>query len=522
MQNIQPDSKKGLKKAADRDTPYAYAASGHIGDSLERTQIHKFGTKGGTGFAAEDANALNDKLRGVKVDQVGTNNAKNGADRIADGVPIQTKYFGSAASTVRDAFDKTGNYRYGKMRLEVPSDQYDDAVRLMKEKIASNKVPGVSNPDEAATLVKKGEFTYRQARNIARAGNIDSLTYDVKNNAVTGAFAFGISFTLSYCRHKSRGLSTTEALKESATDGLLAAGLTFVAGVATSQLLRTHTARLGTTFMRSGVKALAKTKVGKIVVQKLASASAGRTLTGAAATNHLSKVARTNLITSTVTTIAITAPDMYRAAVSNNTSWAQVGKNLVVNGAGVAAGTGGWMGGAAMGAAAGTAIFPGVGSAVGAFIGGFVGSMSAGAGGSYLGKKLMDTVVTDDAEEMLVIVNTEMAALVEDYMLNDQEAEALVEHIQAQCDEELLRDMYAHESRAKFIRARIEPECMKLLKARAALALPVEEKVQAMLDDIMANIEAEELIEEARAYRPNFVLVGGAASMARQPMTLFA
>ena len=40
------------------------------------------------------------------------------------------------------------------MMLEVPSDQYDEAVELMKQKIGEGKVPGVSDPAEAENLVR--------------------------------------------------------------------------------------------------------------------------------------------------------------------------------------------------------------------------------------------------------------------------------------------------------------------------------------------------------------------------------
>ncbi|KWU26449.1 hypothetical protein [Burkholderia cenocepacia] len=139
---------------------YSYPAGARAAEFLESTQLNKFGTKGGTGFAAEDANALNEKLKGVTVDQVGSRNSKNGADRIADGVHIQTKYFDTANRTVNDAFDaKTGEFRYPGMQLEVPSDQYEKAVSLMREKILAGKVPGVTNPDEAASIVKEGSVT---------------------------------------------------------------------------------------------------------------------------------------------------------------------------------------------------------------------------------------------------------------------------------------------------------------------------------------------------------------------------
>lgn len=54
--------------------------------------------------------------------------------------------------------------------FEVPKDQYEEDVRLMKEKIKEGKVPGVTNPEDAKKLVKKGLVTYAQAAKIAKAG----------------------------------------------------------------------------------------------------------------------------------------------------------------------------------------------------------------------------------------------------------------------------------------------------------------------------------------------------------------
>jgi hypothetical protein len=64
-------------------------------DLTANTQFSKYhNKKGGHGFAAEDANALNDRLRGRRVEKVGLSNAKNGPDRIVGGQAIQTKYLG--------------------------------------------------------------------------------------------------------------------------------------------------------------------------------------------------------------------------------------------------------------------------------------------------------------------------------------------------------------------------------------------------------------------------------------------
>lgn len=109
--------------------------------------------------------------------------------------------------------------------------------------------------------------------------------------------------------------------------------------------------------------------------------SLGKAVYGSAAVNHVAKLLRTNVVTSAVTTVVISAPDFYRAAISGSVSWAQFSKNLMVNGAGVAGGAGGWMGGAAVGAAVGSA-FPVVGTAIGGFVGGMLGTMASGAAAS--------------------------------------------------------------------------------------------------------------------------------------------
>ena len=98
----------------------------------------------GHGSAAEDANALHDLLRGRPVELTGRSNVKDGPDRIVHGkVMIQTKYYQTARESVNAAFDgKTGLYRYKNQVLEVPKDQYSEALELMRQKIKEGRVPG--------------------------------------------------------------------------------------------------------------------------------------------------------------------------------------------------------------------------------------------------------------------------------------------------------------------------------------------------------------------------------------------
>ena len=83
------------------------------------------------------------------------------------------------------------------MQLEVPADQYDSSVSLMKEKIKWGKVRNVTDPAEAESIIRKGKFTYKQAVNLTKVGNIDSLKYDAATGVITAVSAAGISFVLN-------------------------------------------------------------------------------------------------------------------------------------------------------------------------------------------------------------------------------------------------------------------------------------------------------------------------------------
>ena len=160
-------------------------------------QWTKYHSRQGHGFAAEDANAMHDSWQGKSVDKVGMDNALNGADRVVNGIQIQTKYCADAAKSVGAAFEN-GTYRYSGMKLEVPREQYDEAVRLMRGRIAAGEVPGVTDPAKASDMIVKGHYTYDEAVGIAKAGNLDSIKFDVQTLVccliflcqVPGSFAY--------------------------------------------------------------------------------------------------------------------------------------------------------------------------------------------------------------------------------------------------------------------------------------------------------------------------------------------
>ena len=362
------------------------AASASISTkATESTQWRNYrNPKTGHGYAAEDANALYDRLHGRKVFKTGATNESDGPDRIVDGVRIQTKFCKDAASTIHTSFNKhTGMYRYNGQVLEVPKDQYEEAVKLMAQKISEGKVEGVTDPAQASKMVKESPYTYKQSVRIAKAGNIDSIKFDVMNQAGASLKSGAISTVTSFVDAKMRGESTVTALKSSAKQGACTAGKTMVTGVATQQILRTGAGRTVSAAAQKGIgkaiDATMKTQAGRKVIEKTASAIGGKAVSGAAAKQVLSRAGSTNVVTAAISFVVSAVPDTVRLC-TRKISGKEYAIRTASNGAGLAGGTGG----AWAGAAIGTAICPGIGTAVG----GFIGSMVGGIGGSTLVSKL--------------------------------------------------------------------------------------------------------------------------------------
>ena len=469
--------------------------------ALENTQISNYRGKGGHGFAAEDANHLSDTFRGKRAEIVGTSNEFNGADRIVDGVRVQSKYCQTAHGTVAAAFDSTGFYRYPGQVLEVPKDQYERCLELMRKRIAQGKVPGFSNPADAEKIVKQGTVTYRQARNIARAGNIDSLVLDTKTQAVTCTCVFAISFVVNFAQGRWSGESTKDAMRGALGAALATGGTTLITGVVSAQLLRTRAAAIGTVTVRKGMKAVSHTNLGSQAIHRIAAGSLGKPVYGGAAINHVSKLLRSNAITSTATIVMITAPDFYRAAFDGSISWRQFTKNLSVNSVGVVGGVGGWMGGAAIGGVAGSAV-PVIGTAVGAVAGGIVGALGGGFVCSTAARTAADGMAEDDSKRLVTALQDEIQELASAYMLTEDEVEHIASTVRRTVNQKWLRRMFkktrnaSDEALREFVRLEFEPKFETLIQKRPKIALPtneqLEEETLRLVETLTADTDQEE------------------------------
>lgn len=444
----------------------------------------RFHARQGHGFAAERANNLFDKLTGHDVEILGDDNSKNGADRKVDGVYIQSKYCATGSRCINECFENDGKgaFRYmqdGKpMQIEVPSDKYEAAVEAMEEKIRRGQVDGVTDPSEAKKIVRKGHFTYQQAKNIAKAGTVESLTYDAVNGIITASSAFGVTAIITFASSVWNGENFDNALKIATYSGLKVGGTAFVTSVVASQLSKAglNSALVGSS---EAVVALMGPKASAMLINAFRS---GSNIYGAAAMKSAAKLLRGNAITAGVTVVVMSSFDVaniFRHRISGK----QLFKNLANTTSTVAGGTGGWMAGAAIG----SAILPGPGTV----IGGLIGSVGAGAAAGKVSEKILGTFIEDDAKEMVRIIESVFTEMVTEYLLNQKEAEKSVDKLSDKLTGKLLKDMFASEDRKIFAQNLLLPIVESEVSKRRTICLPTEQDMISSLKIVLEDIAIE-------------------------------
>ena len=456
---------------------------GNISNASSIYGTDKFNTPRGHGFAAEYANHLHDKVKhgdffgnekvklvGDEIDPKTGRIVKNGADRIVDGINIQTKYCASGSKCISECFEN-GVLKYKNpdgtpMQIEVPSDMYDSAVKAMENRIKNGEVPGVSDPTKARDIVKRGSFTYQQAKNIARFGTVESITFDAVNGAIIATNAMGISATLTFATSIWNGEDFDIALKNAAYAGLRVGGTTFLTAVLASQLSKAglNSALVGSS---EAIVSLMGPKASAMLVNAFRS---GGNIYGAAAMKSAAKMLRGNVITGAVSVVVLSSFDVaniFRGRISG----AQLFKNVANTASTVAGGTAGWIAGAAGGAAVGSAI-PIVGTAIGGVVGGILGSFAGGAAAGKVSGVVLDGFIEDDANKMVEKIEEVFIQLAEEYLLTKKEAEKIVDNLKDILTGKVLKDMFASSQRIDFARNLIEPRIEEEVKNREKIKIP--------------------------------------------------
>lgn len=448
----------------------------------------KFHAWQGHGFAAEQANNLHDRIRGKDARILGDDFAKNGPDRIVDGQWIQSKYYANGREAVNACFEDSGKgaFRYvGKrgepMVIEVPKDDaiYDQAIKAMREKIANGQIEGVSDPAQAEKLVKRGNYTYQQARNIAKAGNIDSLKFDATNGAVTAASAFGVSAIIAFGTCIWNGDKPDVAAKKAALCGLRVGGTSFLVSVVSSQLLK---AGLNSA-MVSGTEAIASALGPKACAVIVNAFRTGGNIYGAAAMKSAAKLLRGNAVVAGLTVVVLSSFDI-ADIVRGRISPGQLAKNLASTLSSVAGGTAGWVGGAALG----SMVLPGVGTVVGGVIGSLGGGTAAGAAA----KAITGLFVKDDAEQMCSVIEEEIKITATNYLMNEDEVKRLVEFVNGKLDGKTLKDMFASKDRPEFVRALMKEEVETIVGERPAIDGDINSRIVEGLASVLEDAAEDE------------------------------
>ena len=501
LPNVQTEEKK------ENTAPVqSGAVNADMNAAAQQTQMDKFQAAQGHGFAAEQANNLYDILTGKDAKIVGGDNAKDGPDRMVNGVNIQTKYCHDAASSVQAAFEN-GQYRYvnadgSPMQLEVPADQYEKAVELMAKRIERGEVPGVTDPEQAKEIVRKGKFTYQQAVNITKFGTIESIAFDAVNGAIICTSAFGITAALTFAQHCWQGDPMDVAVEEAAYSGLQVGGAAFANSVITAQLMRTDLPKLlqGPTDV---IVDLLGPKVSAILANALRD---GANIYGAAAMKSLSKLLRCNFVTSTVMTFVLSASDI-RNAFRGRISVKQLIKNIITVGGGIA-------GGIVGAAAAGQAILGLATGGASTLVSGAVAAVSGMAGGmagSSGAHALVGQFVEDDAVEMTRLIEDAFCRQAQDYLLNQDELEIALDELNMKLTGEKLLDMYAspdHEAYAEqFVKEIVE----RTVQGRCRIYMPTDAQMIQGIGRVVEDAEhGTGIFQEKSGQRPDPVAVGRA------------
>ena len=417
---------------------------GQFDSITHNDRLNRFNSQQGHGYAAEQGNDLWDRMIGNDAKILGDDNAKNGADRLVNGKLIQTKYCQSARASI-DAGFKNGQYRYldtngNPMQLEVPSDQYEEAVKIMAKKIEDGKVPNCNNPSKAKELVRKGNITLEQATNLAKAGTIESLSFDAINGVVIGTSAAGISATITFARALWNGEDLNSAIDNAVFIGIQAGGSAFIISLVSAQLTKTS---LNTLFLEPSVE-LVKALPSVVKSNLLATMRNGAPIFGSAASNNLAKLLRGNLIVSATTSLVLSSQDILNF-VTGKISGKQLFKEVTIIVSGVVGTTGGATGATALIGALGLSLGP-VGAAVTSIVGGIIG----GSLGTSISKEILDKFIEDDSIALVRIINKRFSILAFEYLLSEEEIELSLEVLRGCLIQRKLLEMFAAKNKELF------------------------------------------------------------------------
>ena len=454
-------------------------------------------TKTGHGIYAEEAGAILDKISGEQSTVVGRDNAKNGPDKIVDSSPIQCKYYKTPSATVNACFKKdpvtgTKSFRYydlsgNAMKIEVPADQYSQAIEYMKTRIANGNVPGVTDPDAAYTIIRKGKLTYNQALNLAKAGTVESIALDAVTGAVSCLSALGVSSVVAFAQVYWATKDYKKAAKSAIFTGLQVYGLSFAGGVIASQISRTGIVSYLKPVTNEISKAISP-KAAREIVNAFRALAGKKAVYGTAAQKSFAKFLGSTAITQVIMIGVFSVPDTCKA-LSGKMSAAQYFKNMSSLAASFAGSVGGTaIAGAVIGKGGADALNTKAVSAIG-MAAGFIGGALFGTTVKAIGNMLHE----DDAVITARLFNGILINQFIDYLLSGEEQDKVIRKLDSEEKElkKLQQSLRTSSSQEHDIREFTTPIIEEVVKNRGHISLEDERQME---KDVPALITNGELI----------------------------
>jgi len=125
--------------------------------------------------------------------------------------------YNSTAQRCVDSCLNYGEIRYvntngSLMKVEIPYDKYDEAVRDIEQRVISAEINQEIKIEDVVEIFKKGNISYTQAKNLAKENKIEGISYYSIDGSIENESILGLSGMVEYALGIWNGLSKDEAL----------------------------------------------------------------------------------------------------------------------------------------------------------------------------------------------------------------------------------------------------------------------------------------------------------------------
>lgn len=282
----------------------------------------------------------------------------------------------------------------------------------------------------------------------------------------------GITFTLDFVISTINGESLEDSLKSATLSSIKAGAFTELIYVASSQLLKKGApsifapAASGLTNLLGDQAQEAIMKICGGGIQK-------------ATPDAVQSLLEQQMLVQVVTFVVLSVPDiidLFNGRISAS--------QLAINLGSIFGGITGAKVGAIAGGALGNLAIPGAGTTIGAIAGGTAG----GIAGTWGASTLLSTVFEKDAEMMVDILAKQFQIKAEKYVINQEEADSITTKLQANLNDDVLKDMFQSKNRKKFADKLLTPLFEETLKERNKVHLPSFEETRTNLEDQFVDV----------------------------------